>query len=116
LKNDAGETVATNTFYKAKGSFDPDHDPNDAEGSYQETSVETLQKRGLIMLTCHTAVEEQSKAIVKRGFAPAGASAQDVANDILTHLIPGALVVPAMVATVAVLQAKYHYTYITLTM
>ena len=39
----------------------------------------------------------------------------DVADDILTHLIPGAVVVPSMVATVAVLQAKYHYTYAALT-
>jgi intracellular sulfur oxidation DsrE/DsrF family protein len=36
----------------------------------------------------------------------------EVANDILTHLIPGTHVVPSMVATVAVLQQKYHYSYI----
>ena len=71
-----------------------------------------LQKRGLIVLTCHTAVEEQARALVKNGFAPAGTSASAVADDILTHLIPGAIVVPSMVATLAVLQATYHYTYI----
>ncbi len=32
-------------------------------------------------------------------------TATDVAGDILTHLIPGALVVPSMVATIAVLQS-----------
>jgi hypothetical protein len=41
-------------------------------------------------------------------------SAAEVADDILTHLIPGAVVVPSMVATVAVLQATYGYTYLTL--
>ncbi|MGB8519407.1 MAG: hypothetical protein WCD38_04525, partial [Candidatus Tumulicola sp.] len=65
-----------------------------------------------IYLNCHTATEEQARGIVKKGFAPAGMSADDVADDMLTHLIPGALVVPAMVATIAVLQAKYRYTYI----
>jgi hypothetical protein len=30
-------------------------------------------------------------------------------------LIPGTLVVPSMVATVAVLQSEYHYTYAALT-
>jgi hypothetical protein len=67
------------------------------------------------MLTCHTAVEEQSQALVKAGFAPSGMSAQDVADDILTHLIPGTLVNPSMVATVAVLQKVYGYTYVALT-
>jgi intracellular sulfur oxidation DsrE/DsrF family protein len=40
-------------------------------------------------------------------------TAGDVAGDILTHLIPGALVVPSMVATIAVLQNKYGYAYLT---
>jgi len=116
FKNDAGETIASNVFYTAKSSFDPSADPNDEHGMYQDTSIEMLQKRGVIVLTCHTAVEEQAKIIVKRGFAPSGASAQDVASDILTHLIPGVLVNPAMVATIAVLQAKYRYSYLTQTM
>jgi intracellular sulfur oxidation DsrE/DsrF family protein len=72
-----------------------------------------LQRRGMIVLTCHTAVEEQARAIVKRGFAPAGMTATDVAGDILTHLISGALVVPSMVATIAVLQSRYGYAYLT---
>ena len=78
---------------------------------YQDVSIETLQRRGLIVLTCHTAVEEQARALVNKGFAP-GMTPSDVADDILTHLIPGAVVVPSMVATIAVLQARYHYTYI----
>ena len=41
-------------------------------------------------------------------------TATEVAGDILTHLIPGAVVVPSMVAAIAVLQAKYGYTYLTL--
>lgn len=110
LKDADGAPISSNTFLAAK-AHDTGADPDDERGFYQDTSLETLQKRGVVMLTCHTAVEEQSKAIVKKGFAPAGASAQNVANDILTHLIPGALVVPSMVATVAVLQQKYHYAY-----
>jgi hypothetical protein len=78
---------------------------------YQDASIEMLQRRGVVMLTCHTAVEEQAKALVKKGLAPAGMSPQAVANDILTHLIPDALVNPSMVATVAVLQQKYRYAY-----
>ena len=39
---------------------------------YQDASIEMLQRRGLIVLTCHTAVEEQARASCKKGFAPAG--------------------------------------------
>jgi hypothetical protein len=41
-------------------------------------------------------------------------SSADVAADILTNLIPGTVVVPSMVAAIAVLQASYRYTYVTL--
>ncbi len=115
LKDAQSNPVTSNIFLKAKATFDASADPDDANGMYQDTSIEMLQKRGLLMLTCHTAVEEQAKGIVKAGNAPAGMTAKDVASDILTHLIPGAIVVPSMVATMAVLQAEHKYTYVALT-
>ena len=108
-KDANGAPLTTNAYLKAKAT-DPGN-PDDPKGMYQDTQVETLQKRGVLFLTCHTAVEEHAKKLVTQGLAPAGMSPSQVANDILTHLIPGAIVVPSMVATVAVLQAKYNYTY-----
>ena len=64
-------------------------------------------------MTCHTAVEEQSRQLIKAGKAPAGMAATDVSADILSHLIPGAIVVPGGVGTLAVMQTKYGYTYAT---
>jgi intracellular sulfur oxidation DsrE/DsrF family protein len=116
LKTDAGDPIASNVFLPRKNGTDKGADPDDATGLYQDTSIQALQSRGLLVLACHTAVEEQSRTIVKKGLAPAGTSAKDVASDILTHLIPGALVVPSMVAAIAVLQQEYHYTYVTLTL
>lgn len=114
--NDAdGKPYSNNVFLAPKKALTTSTDPDDDGSLYQDTSIETLQKRGAVFLTCHTAVEEQARNIVKNGFAPAGMAANDVAKDMLTHLIPGALVVPSMVAAIAVLQAKYHYTYVTLT-
>lgn len=110
-----GTPVAANLNLARHSAFNPKANPDDAAGMYQDASIEMLQQRGLVMLTCHTAVEEQSRAIVAKGLAPSGMSAQAVADDILTHLIAGAIVVPSMVATVAVLQAVYGYTYTTLT-
>lgn len=113
LKDAAGAAIHSNTFLKPRSPIDRNADPDDDKGMYQDTSIAMLQERGLVVLTCHTAVEEQARAIVKKGFAPAGASPSQVAADILTHLIPHAVVVPSMVATIAVMQATYHYTYIT---
>jgi intracellular sulfur oxidation DsrE/DsrF family protein len=114
LSDSAGAPVVSNVFLPRRAPIDLLADPDDAAGMYQDASIEMLQQRGLIVLTCHTAVEEQARAIVSRGFAPASMSAAAVADDILTHLIPGAVVVPSMVATIAVLQATYRYTYLTL--
>ncbi len=116
LQGADGSGPTSNRYFAQRAALDAAADPDDAAGMYQDASIEMLQRRGLIYLTCHTAVEEQARGLVTKGFAPAGMTAADVAGDILTHLIPGALVVPSMVATVAVLQATYHYTYITLTL
>ncbi len=112
LTDSTGAPVASNTFLAKRAAIDPAVDPDDPAGMYQDASIEMLQHRGLVVLICHTAVEEQARALVKRGFGPAGASPSDVADELLTHLIPGTVVVPAMVATIAVLQAKYRYTYL----
>lgn len=115
LKDAAGKPLESNVFLRPPSAFESTSDPNDPQSVYQDTSIATLQSRGVVFLTCHTAVEEQARAIVKNGFAPAGATATSVADDILTNLIPGTHVVPAMIAAIAVLQQRYHYTYLTLT-
>jgi intracellular sulfur oxidation DsrE/DsrF family protein len=105
--------VTTNVYRAARSETNPAANPNDERGYYQDASIETLQHRGVMFFTCHTAVQEQARALVRGGFAPAGMSPSAVADDILTHLIPGAMVVPSGVATVSVLQQRYGYHYIT---
>jgi hypothetical protein len=114
LSDAAGSPVVSNVFLRRRAPIDVATDPDDAAGMYQDASIEMLQRRGVIVLACHTAIEEQARAIFTRGFAPPGMSSADVAADILTNLIPGTVVVPSMVAAIAVLQAAYHYTYLTL--
>ena len=115
LKDADGNPVTNNIYVASKSSLDPSADPDNPEGIYQDTSIAALRKRGVIFLACHTAIEEQARTLVKGGFAPNGMQPADVANDILTHLIPGTVVVPSAVATIAVLQFKYKYAYTTLT-
>lgn len=113
LNDGSGQPILTNVYLTAHARFDSDANPDDDAGMYQDSSIEMLQRRGLIVLTCHTAVEEQARALIRKSFAPAGMTPTELADDILTHLIPGAVVVPSMVATIAVLQSTYHYAYLT---
>jgi intracellular sulfur oxidation DsrE/DsrF family protein len=115
LKDGSGKALESNVFLRPPAEFESTADPNDPQGLYQDTSIAALQSRGVVFLTCHTAVEEQARAIVKNGFAPASMAAPAVADDILTHLIPGTHVVPAMIAAIAVLTQRYRYSYLTLT-
>lgn len=115
LKDATGKTIVSNSFLRPPAAFLSMTDPDDPLSAFQDPSIATLQSRGMIVLTCHTAVEEQARTIVKNGFAPAGMTASAVADDMLTNLIPGAHVVPAMVAAIAELQQRYHYSYLTLT-
>jgi intracellular sulfur oxidation DsrE/DsrF family protein len=111
LKDAQGNAVASNVFLAPDKPVDPSANPDEEHSLYQDTSIESLQKRGVIFLTCHTAVEEQARALLKAGNAPSGMSASDVADDILTHLIAGTHVVPSMMGAIMVLQQRYHYGY-----
>lgn len=111
----AGAPLTHNAYYARSANFDRTVNPDDPKGMYQDASLEMLQRRGLVVLTCHTAVMEQARALVAASaFVPPNATARDVGADLLTHLVPGAIVVPSMVATIAVLQTKYRYSYMTI--
>lgn len=86
-------------------------DPNDPNSTLQDTSVQALQARGVSFLSCHTATEEQVRALVKlRNLKD---PVEDIVQDLQAHILPNVVIVPAMVATVALLQSEGHFTYIT---
>jgi intracellular sulfur oxidation DsrE/DsrF family protein len=109
-----GKPITRNLNLRRTSAVNGPSDPNLPTSPFQDTSIEALQQRGVIFMTCHTAVEELAFGLVKRKYAPAGLEPSAVAADILTHLIDGALVVPSMVATIAIVQQRYGYTYITI--
>jgi len=113
VRDKSGARISTNVFYPRKNDSNGSRDPDDERGVYQDVGIAALQSRGVILLACHTAVEEQARALVAAGYAPAGLTVRDVAADILQHLVAGTLVVPSMVATMAVLQHRFGYTYAT---
>jgi hypothetical protein len=109
-----GKPAVRNLFYRSKSGLKTESaskDPGDPHSIYQDTSMPTLQARGVQFLSCHTALEEQVRVLIRRNKLPQ--SPEDIVKDILAHAEPGVLVVASMVAAIALLQAEGHYTYIT---
>ncbi|MGH9327008.1 MAG: hypothetical protein ACRD2B_10055 [Terriglobia bacterium] len=105
-----GSPATRNIFYSAAAN-PADKNPDSEKSIYQDHSIEGLERRNVSFLLCHTATEEQSRKLKKRlGLAE---SPESIVRDLLAHTIPGSIVVPSMVATVAVLQLQFHFSYIT---
>jgi intracellular sulfur oxidation DsrE/DsrF family protein len=104
-----GKPATRNIFFPAKaGGSDNLQDRN---SKMQEHSIAALQQRGVKFLSCHTATEEQVAAMVKK--FSLSAPADEIVKDLQAHVLPGVLIVPAMVATVALLQSEGKFSYIT---
>jgi hypothetical protein len=109
-----GKPAARNPFYNSKIGLkqeSADKNPNDLDSIYQDTSMQALQSRGAKFLSCHTALEEQVRALIARN--KLSQSPEGIVKDMLAHTVPGVMVVASMVAAIAILQAEGHYTYIT---
>jgi len=109
---ETGKPAIRNIFYPSKmAKADAKEDPSDDKSSFQDKSVEGLQRRGVKFLSCHTATEEQARVLVGRLKLSDGPEA--LVKDLQSHTVPNVLIVPSMVATVALLQIDGHYSYIT---
>jgi hypothetical protein len=110
-----GQPAVRNVFLVSKAgpeAHGSSQDPSDENSSFQDTSIQGLQRRGVQFLSCHTATEEQSRALIKQW----GLSQQpeEIVKDMLAHTVPGVLVVAAMDAAIALLQSEGHYSYVTI--
>ena len=109
-----GKPAVKNPFYPSKvgtalhyGSENPDS----PESLYQDTSIEALQHRGVKLLACHTATEEQARALIAHNRLTQ--QPEEIVKEMLAHTLPEVLVVASMVAAIALLQTDGHYSYIT---
>src|SRR5579863_10209754 len=108
------QPAVRNVFYPAKSTqpHSPSEDPSDETSSYQDGSIQTLQSRGVQFLCCQTATEEQARVLIKQyGLTQ---QPEEIVKDVLAHLHPGVLVVPAMVSAIALLQSEGHFSYVTI--
>ena len=86
-------------------------DPSSFDSMYQDTSVQTLQHRGVAFLSCHTALEEQARVLIQRNKLTA--DPEEVVHDMMSHVLPGVHIVASTGAAIALLQIDGHYSYIT---
>jgi hypothetical protein len=105
-----GQPAMKNIFYPSKAGT-PLHysseNPDSPESLYQDTSIQALQRRGVKLLACHTATEEQARPLIAHNRLTQ--QPEEIVKEMLAHTLPEVLVVAAMVAAIALLQAEGHY-------
>ncbi len=110
-----GEPALRNIFYASKAGpslqYSSD-DPSNPDSAYQDTSVQGLQARGVKFLSCHTSTEEAARALIKLNNLTV--QPEDVVKDMQAHINPGAILVPALAAALAILQGEGHYSYMSI--
>ncbi len=109
-----GQPAVKNVFYPSKAGtalHSSSENPDSPESLYQDTSIQALQRRGLKLLACHTATEEQARALIAHNNLTQ--QPEEIVKEMLAHTLPEVLVVAAMVGAIALLQTDGHYSYIT---
>ena len=109
------QPATRNIYYPSAAGNPPKYtsqNPNDETSSYQDVSIQALQARGVQFLSCHTATEAQARAIID--MRKLSQKPEEVVQDLQSHTLPGVLIVPSMVASIALLQSEGHFSYITI--
>jgi hypothetical protein len=86
-------------------------DPDSVDSIFQDTSIQALQHRGVKFLSCHTALEEQVRALIAHENLTQ--QPEQIIKEMLDHTLPDVLVVASMVSAIALLQTDGHYSYVT---
>jgi hypothetical protein len=86
-------------------------DPNAEASPLQDASMQGLQRRGVRFLSCHTALEEQARQLIKH--YNLSEDPETIVRDMLAHTVPDVLVVASMVSAIALLQCEGRYSYVT---
>lgn len=98
-----------NDLIVEKGGVSPEDSRQDVNGFYGpgNNNIVSLQRRGMVFVACHDSIHA-----IARGLAASqpGLKSDAVAADLTNSLIPGAILVPSVVAYLVELQdAKFTY-------
>lgn len=86
------------TFRTSTGYYGPEN-----------SNISTLQERGAVFIACHDSIHTIARSVRQRA-GGSGLSADAIAADLTNHLIPGAVLVPSVVAFLVELQ-RVGFTY-----
>ncbi len=104
--------ITRNSFILDKGNGGDPADIQKVDGVYggDAVSIPYLMRRGAVFLMCHHAIWECAKGLHASGPNPDKLSIEELAADLTNHVLPQAIVVPGLVATIAELEtAGYAY-------
>ena len=106
-----GGKFNSNGFILEKPSVSPEDDHQDLAGYYgpNNNNIRTLQRRGVVFVACHDSIHAIARNIhATPDFA--GLSPDVIAADLTNSLVPGAILVPSVVAFMVELQ-RAGFTY-----
>jgi hypothetical protein len=111
-----GQPAVRNPFYQSPLSEEAARitastDPNVESSPLQDASMQGLQRRGVRFLSCHTALEEQARQLIRHYNLSEGP--ETIVGDMLAHTVPHVLVVASMESAIALLQSEGRYSYAT---
>jgi hypothetical protein len=101
----AGPHFTRNTLILEKDGVSPADALQDVAGFYgpQNNNIPSLQRRGAVFVACHDSIHAISRTLAQ---SSPSHSANDIAADLTNNLIPGAVLVPSVVAFMVDLQKK----------
>jgi hypothetical protein len=110
-----GQPAAKNPYYLSGITSDAakitaSTDPSEEASPLQDASMQGLQRRGVRFLSCHTALEEQVRQLIKH--YNLSEDPETIVRDMLAHTVPHVLVVASMVSAIALLQSEGRYSYV----
>jgi intracellular sulfur oxidation DsrE/DsrF family protein len=108
LAEKTGGVATRNTFIVEKPGVVPTDDHENIAGFYgaMNNNIISLQRRGAVFVACHDSIHAISRGLQ----AKASKNADLIAADLTNNLIPGAVLVPSVVAFLAQLQ-RAGFTY-----
>ena len=109
------QPAVKNPYYFSKLTDDAAHitagtDPNAEASPLQDASMQGLKRRGARFLSCHTALEEQVRQLIKH--YTLSEAPETIVRDMLAHTVPDVLVVASMPSAIALLQCEGGYSYV----
>ena len=107
----AGDKFPKNTLIEETAAADPaNYEDTAGAFSSKENSIPALMRRGVVFLSCHNAIWELAGRFHADAPGSDKPSQEEIAAELTTHLIPGVVLTPGVVATLPELQqAGFYY-------